>query len=310
LGNGKFGFVLKAVRRSDKREVVVKMMGLRWAHLAVQEWQFGSTLGKHPSLVDYDDVMLHNDDDKSFQLLLREGYESGKLKSRQKRTQFPDRYICLTQELMNRGTVQDWMDNDNLLPGGLLSVMQNVAAGLAFLHSNGATHNDIKPENVMLHQETADERAPVVVKLGDLGCCAKSDDTDADYWQYGMTAFCMVTGEKFGSRKHRKELEGEFCDECGTILAIGTTEGTIGSSLLKVPDILRGVFAKDLSMAVVRDEPSLQDWSFFDGESEEITKRASDGGRCKHSMRPHTIRLEPGKMQAACARHACLNIDD
>merc|ERR1719162_751404 len=99
-------------------------MGLRWAHLAVKEWQFGSTIGKHPCVVDYDDVMLHNDDDQCFGKLLKEGYDSGKLKSRTKRTLFPDRYICLTQELMNRGTVQDWMDDDCFLPGGLLSVMQ------------------------------------------------------------------------------------------------------------------------------------------------------------------------------------------
>merc|ERR1719460_321128 len=57
LGNGKFGFVLKAKRIKDKRDVVVKMMGLRWAHLAVKEYEYGSTIGKHPNVVDYDDVM-------------------------------------------------------------------------------------------------------------------------------------------------------------------------------------------------------------------------------------------------------------
>merc|ERR1719267_261580 len=72
LGNGKFGFVLSAVRRSDRRDVVVKMMGLRWAHLAIKEYQHGSTLGKCSSIVEYDDVMIHNDDSKSFEKLLKE----------------------------------------------------------------------------------------------------------------------------------------------------------------------------------------------------------------------------------------------
>merc|ERR1719352_17848 len=129
---------------------------------------------------------------------------------------------------MNRGTVQDWMDDDCLLPGGLLCVMQSVAAALAFMHKAGVTHNDIKPENVMLHQEDgSSDRSEVIVKLGDLGCCTKSPDTTNDHWQYCMTAFCMVTGEKFGARNYRKELEKEFVDECTTVLKADTIDGEL-----------------------------------------------------------------------------------
>jgi hypothetical protein len=266
LGNGKFGFVLKATRFVDNREVVVKMMGLRWAHLAVKEWQHGSTVGKHENIVDYDDVMLHNDDDKIFAKLLQAGYESGKLKSRQKRTQFPDRYICLTQELMNRGTVQDWMDNDWLLPGGVLCVMQSVAGALAFMHMKGVTHNDIKPENVMLHQDGRKTRSDVIVKLGDLGCCLKSPNKDNDYWQYGMTIFCMVTGEKFGTRKYRSEIANQVCDECAELLKQNDIEGDLGKALARVPPLMRSIFPMEIEMDEVRDDPLLSGWSFFEGE--------------------------------------------
>merc|ERR1719282_1057801 len=97
--------------------------------------------------------MLHSDDDNTVRSLIQAGYEAGELKSRTKRTNFPDRYICLTQEFMNAGTVQDWIDDDQLRPGGMFVVMRKVAAALAFLHDMGVTHNDIKPENVMVNME-------------------------------------------------------------------------------------------------------------------------------------------------------------
>merc|ERR1712176_1136221 len=109
-----------------------------------------------------------------------------------------------------------------LLPGGMFVVLQKVACALAYMHSEGVTHNDIKPENVMLHQSgKGPESSEVVVKLGDLGLATKSQDRTADFWQYGMTMFCMVTGEKFGSRKYRLENVPEFLEEFK-----GTIEGS------------------------------------------------------------------------------------
>merc|ERR1719213_1625841 len=111
----------------------------------------------------------------------------------------------------------------------------------------------------MLHQDDdSSDRSEVVVKLGDLGCCIKSTDTTNDYWQYCMTAFCMVTGEKFGARKYRKELEAEFVAECKAALSADNFEGELGTSLLQVPDIIKGVFSKDLCLDEVRDNDLLQ----------------------------------------------------
>lgn len=308
LGNGKFGFVLKAVTRSDNKEVVVKMMGLRWAHLAVKEWQFGKTIGKCSTLVDYDDVMLHNDDDKSFEKLLKTGYELGKLKSRTARSKFPDRYVCLTEELMNRGTVQDWIDHGNLLPGGMLCVMKSVASALAFMHAKGVTHNDIKPENVMCHQDNPDdERSHVTVKLGDLGCATMSSDTVADYWQYGMTAFCMITGEKFGARKYMKENVSGFCDECAAAVKAGQNEGALGVALSKVPDMLRRVFPQQQTMEEVQNDDCLQGWTFFDGESNDAQDSPASLHH-PHSMKPRAVKAHPG-MQDATARRAERSLD-
>ncbi|CAK0898904.1 unnamed protein product [Prorocentrum cordatum] len=272
LGNGKYGFVMRARRREDGRDVVLKMMGIRWAHLAVKEWQHGAMIGKHPSIVEYDEVMIHNDDDSMMRNMIQAGYEQGSLKSkaRSKRTQFPDRYICLMQEFMNRGTIQDWIDDDQLRPGGMFVVMRKVASALAFLHDMGVTHNDIKPENVMVHvgREMVDGDA-VVVKLGDLGLTTRSSDQSADFWQYGMTVFCMTTGERFGSRKYRPAAAQAFVAECRTACEAAVPQGRLRVTLDEVPEILRVVFAHGASMAQISERACLQGWKFFD-----------DGDRC------------------------------
>lgn len=248
LGNGKYGFVFKARRLEDNREVVVKMMGTRWAHLAVQEWKQGAKLPRHPNLVEYEDVMLHSDNDLSITKLLKQGYESGELKSRVKRTTFPDRYICLTQEFMNRGTVQDWLDQKLLLPSGLLQVARDVAAALGFMHGEGVTHNDIKPENIMLHE---DDHHKVHVKLGDLGLAKKSKDCNADFWQYGMTLFCMLSGERFGTRKYRQEDSAGIVKEAEQAVEEANHEEKWKEKLGKLPKVMDMVFSKEAFMVGV-----------------------------------------------------------
>eukprot|EP00927_Polykrikos_kofoidii_P047951 TRINITY_DN42216_c0_g1_i1.p1 TRINITY_DN42216_c0_g1~~TRINITY_DN42216_c0_g1_i1.p1 ORF type:complete len:554 (+),score=114.46 TRINITY_DN42216_c0_g1_i1:236-1897(+) len=266
LGNGNYGFVLKAKRRRDGRDVVVKMMGLRWAHIAVQEWQSGLKIGPHTNIVEYEEVMLHADGDDTVEALIKRGYAQGTLKSRKKRTQFPDRFICLTQELMNRGTVQDWLNNDMLSPGGAFAVTQSIAGALGYIHHKGFAHNDVKPENVMLHQHVADrKKSTVLVKLGDLGLAKKSRDRSADFWQFGMTVFCMLTGEKYGERKYRpedaKEIVTELSDACAAAIGI---EPKIDAALKIVPDILNGILSEATSMSEVAALPVLQDWDFWE----------------------------------------------
>lgn len=261
LGNGKYGFVLKAKRRADEREVVVKMMGIRWAHLAVHEWQQGSRVGQHPHIVEYEEVMLHADDDSSVLRLLQAGYESGKLSGSAKRKKFPDRYICLTVELMNRGTVQDWMDKDMLMPSGLFCVMRAVAAALAYMHEQGITHNDIKPANVMLHEP---HKGKMIIKLGDLGLAVKSNDQTADYWQYGMTAFCMLTGEKFGTHKYTAAAIDTFVEQCRNSIEEAGAQGRVAETLVEIPDILDGVFKRKIEMKSVQNHRKLSSWVFFE----------------------------------------------
>ena len=62
---------------------------------------------------------------------------------------------------------------DDILPPVFgTSVIHGVANGLAFMHDLCFAHRDIKPENVLIHV-TGDRFSDIIVKLCDLGLCAK-----------------------------------------------------------------------------------------------------------------------------------------
>lgn len=287
IGNGKYGFVFKTTRTCKAADedvgstVVVKLLSVRWAHVAAKEYQWAQAVKGHPHIVDYKDVILHADDDKMVLELLKAAQEQGKLQSKTKRSVFPDRYLCLTQEFMNRGTVQDWMDREILMAGGMLVVMRSVAGALAHMHQHGLTHNDIKPENIFLAQPepaatasrpAASAGGEVIVKLGDLGLADRSTDRSNDFSQYGMTTLCMTTGEKFGTRKFQQHLVVDFINEVASLVGEAGSDaevGDIAKTLAELPEILRRVWGAEVTMAELRDWPSLQNWGFFDGAPED-----------------------------------------
>lgn len=77
------------------------------------------------------------------------------------------------------------------------AVVHGVANGLHFMHSLGFAHRDIKPENVLI-QVVGDRFSDVVVKLCDLGLCAKLEQRDDDEDEDGVRSARGSTGTAYG----------------------------------------------------------------------------------------------------------------
>jgi len=302
IGSGKYSFVVKSTRISDGRCVVAKLLSLRWVHVAVNEWYISQIIGEHPNILkaELDDVWLHSDKQQEVAKAILSAYQDGTLRSKG-RAQFPTHYVGLLYDFMNCGTVQQCMDEDRLSPGGLLTVMQQTACALAHLHKLGVSHNDVKPQNLLLARE--DESNPnskVTVKLADLGLGAKSSDHSKDISQFVMTVYCMATGEQFGVQKlsaimnSQGQLRPELVEKiensltqltsgsaaphastpklpCAAAAAEGTGIGRrrVHMALAELPGMVRGLCDGSMSMAEVRDSPWLQGWSFSDEDAGE-----------------------------------------
>eukprot|EP00927_Polykrikos_kofoidii_P034016 TRINITY_DN2885_c0_g1_i1.p1 TRINITY_DN2885_c0_g1~~TRINITY_DN2885_c0_g1_i1.p1 ORF type:complete len:667 (-),score=132.12 TRINITY_DN2885_c0_g1_i1:289-2289(-) len=294
LGNGRYGFVFKTklVQEggSDTKEgvpVVVKLMNVRWAHVAAKEWRAAQLVGDCPHILGpMQEVVLHQDVDKKISKLLKAARSSGRLQGCH-RAYFPDRYLCMFQEYMNRGTVQNWMDDGRLSPGGVFVVMQRVASALAFMHRHGLTHNDVKPENFLLCQANGkDPRVDVSVKLADLGLASGSvSDRTADFTQYGMSVLCMTVRERFGTRKfHEDEIDTWANEIAATASSYETGGGRVQRVLRELPDWLRKIWRREVSMAEVASWRKLHSWGFFDGGSSSPTAESHGEGTSSRAV--------------------------
>jgi len=224
LGHGHFGYAFTC--RSRRRvggdfetgcrgdgqatpdTVVVKIQGSRHADAVAREWLHGSSLGSHERIVGYLQVLLHWDRDRSLRDFLAESVASEADRTRLAGSSSRSgRFFCIIQEFMDGGSVQAMMDKQLLEMEGTCSVAKETAEGLAYLHRRRVSHNDIKPENILLQVtdrvaagDGTDRACGLMrlrAKLADLGSAEYSIDHSADVNMLAYSIWCMALGERF-----------------------------------------------------------------------------------------------------------------
>jgi serine/threonine protein kinase len=196
LGRGCYGHITlcKSTFSKSEEDVVMKWQSERWATVVMKEWAHGSEVGKHPHIVEYIDVFMHADHDDDVKDCLQAGFSSGALQGKQPK-KFPGCYFCVAIEYMDRGTVQNLMDQDILTPESIGAITKQISSALAFMHSKQRTHNDIKPENILL--KTSKDGKGLLAKLADFGMANHAVDRKRDCELFGYTIWCMGLQRKF-----------------------------------------------------------------------------------------------------------------
>mmetsp|Transcript_109174 Transcript_109174/g.307853 ORF Transcript_109174/g.307853 Transcript_109174/m.307853 type:complete len:764 (-) Transcript_109174:81-2372(-) len=270
LGMGHYGFVITCTDRSSGDNVVVKLMSDRWAGVAIQEWAHGSQMSGHPHIVRYIEVVMHRDNNAEISRILEGAFADGSL-SGKRPVWFPDCYMCLALEYMDRGTVDNMMQRGLLTPQNVGAITQQVASALAFMHKQRRTHNDIKPENVLLRLAPSGDH--LVAKLADLGLADHSTDRSRDFELFGYTVWCLALGRRF--ERCPSEKGSARADALGKLQRTATAaqeSRRIWSALAKV---VGGMWQKAIQMADVEDMPALQGLTIADQQEHRCDMMAS-----------------------------------
>lgn len=194
LGMGRYGYVMACDRRGTSEKVVLKLQSSRWVNVAAKEWASGFDLGSHPHLVGYLEVYMHSDLKRVIERRLIQGFESGQLDKKRPKV-FPGTYYVMVLEHCDGGTLQGLMERRALSTEDLAAITCQAASALAFMHGKRRTHNDVKPENILLQSsKTGDE---LVVKLADLGLAAASVDRQRDDDLFAYSLYCLALRKTF-----------------------------------------------------------------------------------------------------------------
>jgi len=113
----------------------------------------------------------------------------------------------IATELLTGPTLRQLVDAHPDMPAEIAACLAIlVARALGAAHAEGVIHRDVKPENVMMHENRA-------VKLTDFGIAQLVDTA-------GMT----TTGQVLGSPAHMapEQIEGKDCDARSDIFSLGT----------------------------------------------------------------------------------------
>ncbi len=113
----------------------------------------------------------------------------------------------IATELLTGPTLKQFADEHPEIPAEIAACIAiQVARALGAAHAEGVIHRDVKPENVMLHENRC-------VKLTDFGIAQLVD-------VQGMT----TTGQVLGSPAHMapEQIEGKECDPRSDLFSLGT----------------------------------------------------------------------------------------
>merc|ERR1719183_1533331 len=110
---------------------------------------------------------------------------------------------------MDRGTVQNFIDSGHLTIESLGAISQQVASALAFMHKKKRTHNDIKPENILLC--TGPDGSCLLAKLADLGLAEHSLDQRRDRTLFAYTLWCVGLERTFERCPQESDRRMEAC---------------------------------------------------------------------------------------------------
>lgn len=203
LGQGAFGFVLKAVDIFSQTTAVKFLIGLDQAedeqekNKILRECNFTQNLQKHSNIVQVINVehkLFSEKDLKELLLVLPSDVKS--MSKKMLYLEIAKKFttieaICIQMELCGED-LRQWLTLNSttvtqfdspVLFLKRITIVKNLISGLQFLHLNKIIHRDFKPENIMFSKQSF----VLPVKIGDFGLSRKLHSEES--WTGSLTSF-------------------------------------------------------------------------------------------------------------------------
>jgi len=187
IAKGTAGFVFLARDKESGTEVAMKLIRMTQAPLGVKEWYVSKILLQKgvPNVVTTYETVCVLPRNQAPAVVFEQLENAGPCPY----------YMCMIQELMPWGTLEDLAEEGELSPLIIFRAMEDVALGLAGMHAANVQHKDVKPENIMLEM---DGDTVVAAKLCDFGSSQIGNNPAAradDIRRFGVTLFSVISGE-------------------------------------------------------------------------------------------------------------------
>lgn len=240
IAKGTAGWVFLAESKATGKRSAMKLIRMTQARSGIKEWYCSKVLralGYESGVVLSQDTVRVVDKREAPPVIQEQLENAGPVKF----------FLCLIQELMPWGTLEDLAKEGELSPEIMFKCLEDVAQTLAVMHENGLQHRDVKPENIMLQMD--DDETVVAAKLCDFGSAQVGNDAAScrdDIRRFGVTLFSVATGEGWTKNRLIREDHGALVTRLSAAV-----EGSSDATMKKLPGVLERILSGSMKMADV-----------------------------------------------------------
>lgn len=243
IAKGTAGWVFLVENKETGEKGAMKLIRMTQARSGIKEWYCSKVLravGTCPNVVYTNENVRVVARDTAPPVIQKELENAGPV----------NYYMCLTQELMPWGTLEDLAVDGELSPAIMFKCMEDVANTLAMMHKNNLQHRDVKPENIMLQMDASD--SVIAAKMCDFGSAMVGDDPKSvqdDIRRFGVTLFSVATGEEWTKSRLIREKHENLVARLE--LAV---EGSEVAELKALPQVLEQILSGSMQMSEVAEK--------------------------------------------------------